>query len=142
MSFEKLDTKDTEVKEGRSCVILCNFNQKEIKTVSNLAGMIGIRDRIVLSYKNGNSIVKDVIEGNILSDAEDGIKNKAIIFNNIPGAKMGIFIENLKKFRVNNVLKATVTETSKEWTINVLLKNLVAERIAMKTGKDFEHDAE
>ena len=142
MSFEKLDVKDTEVKYGRSCVILCNFNAKEIKTVSNLAGMIGIRDKIVISYKNGNSIVKDVLEGNILNDSEDGIKNKAIIFNNIPGAKMGIFIENLKKFRVNNVLKATVTETSREWTVNVLLKNLVAERIAMKTGKDFEHDEE
>ena len=38
MSFEKLDVKDTEVKDGRSCVILCNFNAKEIKTVSNLAG--------------------------------------------------------------------------------------------------------
>ena len=142
MSFEKLDVKDTEVKDGRSCVILCNFNAKEIKTVSNLAGMIGIRDKIVISYKNGNSIVKDVLEGNILNDSEDGIKNKAIIFNNIPGAKMRIFIENLKKFRVNNVLKATVTETSREWTVNVLLKNLVAERIAMKTGKDFEHDEE
>ena len=142
MSFEKLDVKDTEVKDGRSCVILCNFNAKEIKTVSNLAGMIGIIDKIVISYKNGNSIVKDVLEGNILNDSEDGIKNKAIIFNNIPGAKMGIFIENLKKFRVNNVLKATVTETSREWTVNVLLKNLVAERIAMKTGKDFEHDEE
>ena len=142
MSFEKLDVKDTEVKDGRSCVILCNFNAKEIKTVSNLAGMIGIRDKIVISYKNGNSIVKDVLEGNILNDSEDGIKNKAIILNNIPGAKMGIFIENLKKFRVNNVLKATVTETSREWTVNVLLKNLVAERIAMKTGKDFEHDEE
>ena len=142
MSFEKLDVKDTEVKDGRSCVILCNFNAKEIKTVSNLAGMIGIRDKIVISYKNGNSIVKDVLEGNILNDSEDGIKNKAIIFNNIPGAKMCIFIENLKKFRVNNVLKATVTETSREWTVNVLLKNLVAERIAMKTGKDFEHDEE
>ncbi|MDZ5001385.1 DUF3783 domain-containing protein, partial [Clostridium perfringens] len=36
----------------------------------------------------------------------------------------------------------TVTETSIEWTVNVLLKNLVAERIALKTGKDFSHDEE
>ena len=139
MSFELLDTKDTKTEEGRSCVILCNFNGKEAKTVGNLAGMIGLRDRINISYKNGNTLVKDVIEGNLLDDAEDGIKSKAIIFNNVPGNKIGLFIENLKKFRLNNALKATVTETSREWTVDILLKNLVAEKIAMQTGKDYEH---
>lgn len=139
MSFELLDTKDTKIEEGRSCVILCNFNGKEAKTVGNLAGMIGLRDRINISYKNGNTLVKDVIEGKLLDDAEDGIKNKAIIFNNVPGNKIGLFIENLKKFRLNNALKATVTETSREWTVDILLKNLVAEKVAMQTGKDYEH---
>lgn len=140
MSFELLDTKETQANEGRSCVILCNFNPKEVKTVSNLAGMLGIRDKIVISYKNGNTVVKDVLAGNILNDAEDGVKSKAIIFNNVPGAKIGLFIENLKKFRLNNVLKATVTETSNEWTVDVLLKNLAAEHIAMKSGKNYDHE--
>ena len=52
---------------------------------------------------------------------------------------MGVFIENLKKFRINNVLKATVTETSKEWTVNLVLKNLVAERVALSKGIDLDH---
>ena len=140
MSFELLDTKETKVDEGRSCIILCNFIAKEVKTLGNLAGMLGIRDKIVVSYKNGNTLVKDIIDGEILSDAEEGIKSKAIIFNNIPGAKIGLLINNLKKFRLNNVLKATVTETSKEWTLNILLKNLVEEKLAMQTGKDYEHE--
>lgn len=140
MSFELLDTKETKANEGRSCIILCNFNAKEVKTVGNLAGMLGIRDKIVVNYKNGNTLVKDVLEGNILNDAEDGIKSRAIIFNNIPGAKIGLVIENLKKFRLNNVLKATVTETSREWTINVLLNNLAAEKIAMQSGKSYDHE--
>ena len=140
MSFELLDTKETKVESGRSCVILCNFGAKEVKTLGNLAGMLGIRDKVVISYKNGNTLVKDVIDNKILDDAEDGVKNKAIIFNNIPGAKISLLINNLKKFRLNNVLKATVTETSKEWTVNVLLKNLVAEKIAMQTGKDYNHE--
>ena len=140
MSFELLDTKETTTEEGRSCLILCNFNGKEAKTVSNLAGMLGIRDKVLINYKNGNTLVKDVINNNLLTDAEDGVKNKAIIFNNISGNKIGLFIENLKKFRLNNVLKATVTETSREWTVDVLLKNLAAEKVAMQTGKDFEHE--
>ncbi|WP_300383374.1 DUF3783 domain-containing protein, partial [Clostridium sp.] len=73
---------------------------------------------------------------------EEGIKNKAIIFNNISGVKIGLFIENLKKFRLNNVLKASVTDTSKEWTINYLIKNLIAEKIAMKSGKELDHEEE
>ena len=140
MSFELLDTKETKANEGRSCIILCNFDAKEVKTISNLAGMLGIRDKVVLSYKNGNTLVKDVINGNILNDAEEGIKDKAVIFNNIPGAKISLFINNLKKFRLNNILKAAVTETSQEWTVNVLLKNLVAEKIAMQTGQEFDHE--
>ena len=140
MSFELLDTKETTINEGRSCIILCNFNGKEVKTVGNLAGMLGIRDKVVVNYKNGNTLVKDALEGNILNDAEDGIKHRAIIFNNIPGAKIGLVIENLKKFRLNNVLKATVTETSREWTINVLLNNLAAEKIAMQSGKSYDHE--
>ncbi|WP_066894074.1 DUF3783 domain-containing protein [Clostridium nigeriense] len=140
MSFELLDTKETTINEGRSCIILCNFNGKEVKTVGNLAGMLGIRDKIVISYKNGNTLVKDVLDGNLLNDAEDGVKSRAIIFNNIPGAKIGLFIENLKKFRLNNVLKATVTETSKEWTVDILLKNLAAEKIAMQSGKSYDHE--
>ncbi len=100
MSFELLDTKETKADEGRSCIILCNFNVKEVKTLSNLAGMLGIRDKVVINYKNGNTLVKDVINGNILNDAEDGIKNKAIIFNNIFCKIISIFIRNSQiKFR-------------------------------------------
>ena len=47
---------------------------------------------------------------------------------------MNIFIENLKKVRVNNVLKAVVTETSIEWTVNEVLSNLLAERVAISKG--------
>ncbi|MDV4149657.1 DUF3783 domain-containing protein [Clostridium sp. AL.422] len=140
MSFELIDTKETKANDGRSCILLCNFNIKEIKTLSNLAAMLGIRDKVVLTYKNGNTLIKDVLSGNIKNDSEDGMKNKAIIFNNIPGAKIGFFIDSLKKFRLNNVLKAAVTETSQEWTVNVLLKNLEAEKIAMQTGQEFDHE--
>ena len=47
---------------------------------------------------------------------------------------MNIFIENLKKVRVNNVLKAVVTETSVNWSVNEVISNLVAERTAISKG--------
>ena len=134
MSFDKLDIKDNTTREGRACILLCNLGGKDLQKVKNCAMILGIRDQIILNSKNGNTVIKDVLDNNINTECEDGRKERAIIFNAIPPAKMNIFIENLKKVRVNNVLKAVVTETSIDWTVNEVLSNLVAERIAISKG--------
>lgn len=139
MSFEKIDINDKEVKEGRNCIIICNFNAKELKAIKNFASILGVKDQIIISAKNGESIIKDVLDDSIDSNCEDGIKQKALIFNSISPAKINMFIENLKRIKINNILKASVTETSKEWSVNILISNLVAERIAIKAGKDAGH---
>ena len=74
-----------------------------------------------------------------MSDAKDGIKDRAIIFNNISEIKVSMFIDNMKKMRIAPSMKAVVTETSVEWTLNELLENLKAERRAEKKGKILEH---
>lgn len=134
MSFDKLDIKDSTAREGRACILLCNLAGKDLQKVKNCAMILGIRDQIILNSKNGNTVIKDVLDNNINTECEDGRKERAIIFNAIPPAKMNIFIENLKKVRVNNVLKAVVTETSIDWTVNEVLSNLVAEHIAISKG--------
>ena len=134
MSFDKLDIKDSTAREGRACILLCNLAGKDLQKVKNCAMILGIRDKIILNSKNGNTVIKDVLDNNINSECEDGRKERAIIFNAIPPAKMNIFIENLRKVRVNNVLKAVVTETSIDWTVNEVLSNLVAERVAISKG--------
>ena len=134
MSFDKLDIKDSTAREGRACILLCNLAGKDLQKVKNCAMILGVRDQIILNSKNGNTVIKDVLDNNINTECEDGRKERAIIFNAIPPAKMNIFIENLKKVRVNNVLKAVVTETSIDWTVNEVLSNLVAERIAISKG--------
>ena len=134
MSFDKLDIKDSTAREGRACILLCNLAGKDLQKVKNCAMILGIRDQIILNSKNGNTVIKDVLDNNINTECEEGRKERAIIFNAIPPAKMNIFIENLKKVRVNNVLKAVVTETSIDWTVNEVLSNLVAERIAISKG--------
>ena len=93
-----------------------------------------IRDRICLYSKNGNSIIKDILEDKIDSNCEEGRKEKAIIFNNISNMKINMFIDNLKKIRINNVLKAIVTETSINWTLNEVIVNLLNERAAINNG--------
>ena len=134
MSFDKLDIKDNAAREGRACIIVSNIVGKDLQKVKNCAMILGIRDQIIINSKNGNTVISDLLENNINSECEDGRKERAIIFNSIAPAKMDIFIENLKKVRVNNVLKAVVTETSVNWSVNEVISNLVAERTAISKG--------
>ena len=134
MSFDKLDIKDNAAREGRACIIVSNIVGKDLQKVKNCAMILGIRDQIIINSKNGNTVISDLLENNINSECEDGRKERAIIFNSIAPAKMNIFIENLKKVRVNNVIKAVVTETSVNWSVNEVISNLVAERTAISKG--------
>lgn len=134
MSFERLDKNKVSDNDVRSCVLLCNFNGKELQAIKNYASILGLRDQIYLYSKNGDSIIKDILENNIDSNCEDGRKEKAIIFNNISNIKINMFIDNLKKLRINNILKAVVTETSVNWTVNELILNLLNERAAINSG--------
>lgn len=134
MSFERLDKNNVLENDVRSCVLLCNFNGKELKAVKNYASILGLRDQICLYSKNGDSIIKDILEDKVDSNCEDGRKEKAIIFNNISNMKISMFIDNLKKIRINNVLKAVVTETSINWTVNEIIDNLLNERAAINSG--------
>lgn len=134
MSFDKLDIKDNSEREGRACIIICNLGGKELQAVKNYGALLGIRDQIVLHSKNGDTLIKDVLENNVDSECTEGRKEKAIIFNAISPAKMNLFIENLRKVRVNNVLKAIVTDTSINWSVNTVISNLVEERAAINKG--------
>lgn len=125
----------------RGCVILCNFNDKEFKTIKVYAGMMGIKDLIRVSYKNGNCLVNDILNDKITEEnIENPIKDRAIIFNSLEDKKVGIFIDNMKKMRTAPAMKAIVTETSIEWTLNRLLENLKEERRLEKQGKILEHN--
>ena len=78
MSFERLDRDNTLDNGARSCVLLCNFNAKEIKAVKNYASILGLKDQICLNSKNGNSIIKDILEDNIDSNCEIGRKESKL----------------------------------------------------------------
>lgn len=139
MSFENMKEAKINNTHERSCIMIVNFNAKEQSMIRNVSSLMGIKDQIILKDKNNNSIVRELLNSNILDDCNNGIKDKAIIFNNIPHAKINAFLGSLKKVKINNILSAVVTETSIDWTLNKLLMNLVEERKAMKSGKIVKH---
>jgi hypothetical protein len=139
MPFKQIDINNKEITTDRNCIIVYNFQGKELQAIKNFSSMLSIRDQIFINSKNENSKIKDILENNILTDSNGTIKEKAIIFNSISPAKINVFIENVKKIKISNILFATVTETSKDWTVNTLITNLAAERKAIKSGNFNEH---
>lgn len=138
MSFEKMNSVGID-NETRSFVILYNFNAKETSMIKNICNMFGIRDQVILSPKNANSTIRNIIDNNIDSACESGINQKSIIFNNVAHIKVSAFIDSLKKFRINRPLIAVTTEGNIDWDLNTLVYHLLEERIAMKSGKTVKH---
>ena len=138
MTFEKMGNSNVNV-EDRSFVILYNFNPKENTMIKNICNMYGIRDQVILTPKNANSVVKDIIINKIDNTCDNGLNNKSIVFNNVSHIKISAIIDSLKKFRVQRPLIAMTTESNLNWNLNTLISNLIEERTAMKSGKIVKH---
>lgn len=138
MSFSKIN--DIEIdKDSRSFVIVYNFNNKEITNIKSVCRLFGIKDIEVLSRKNSNSKISDIIDNKIESSEEEGINQKSMIFNNISPMKVSSVVDSLKKFRMSRPLVAFVTENNINWTLNELVFNLLEERNAFQKGKIVKH---
>lgn len=138
MDFKNINTLPT-YNDDRVCVLLYNFNAKDLGMLKNICNLIGLKDQIILMPKNATTLVKDILNNNIDESCEDGLKHNAVIFNNVDHVKINSFMEALKKFRVQRPLIAVVTETSIDWELNTVIQNLIEEREALKSGKTLNH---
>ena len=138
MSFTNISNLKND-DNARSFVMLYNFNAKEVVNLKNICRIFGIKDVEVLSRKYACSKVSDVIDGVISSSDEEGVNQKAIVFNNVNHARVNGLIDGLKKFRIGRPLMAFVTEDNVNWTFNNLLLNLLEERVALQQGKNTNH---
>lgn len=139
MAFEQLNKQDEKVIHDRSCMLLYHFTAQEIRMIQNAARLSGIRDFVILQHNEAHNTIRTILD-NKYEQGEEGIKEKAIIFNHIPSPRMNAFIEALKKCRVKRPLMAVVTETSIDWSVDILIHNLIAERSAISAGQYNEHE--
>ncbi|WP_455543996.1 DUF3783 domain-containing protein [Intestinibacter sp.] len=139
MTFKKINDNEQQNIHDRSCMILVNFNNKELTAIKTVSSFAGIKDRIVVNSKNGNAKIKDILDGNIADDNEEVWNEKAIIFNNIPTNRVSGFLDGLKKMKIRRPLTAMVTEVSIEWKLNTLIYNLKEERKAIAKGQFVDH---
>lgn len=138
MSFQNINKIDGSSNE-ENCAMLYNFSAKELAMLKNICGLIGVKNKIILTPKNGNTIIKDILNNELDNNCDMNLNHKAVIFNNIDSSKIHAFMDALKKFRMGLPLIAVVTETSIDWDLNTLISNLVEERSALKSGKKVNH---
>ncbi|MGN1033275.1 MAG: DUF3783 domain-containing protein, partial [Intestinibacter sp.] len=112
----------------------------ELTAIKTVSGFVGIKDRIVVNSKNGNTKIRDILDGNNSDDNEDIWSDKAVIFNNIPSNRVTGFLDSLKKMKIKRPLTAMVTEVSIDWSLNTLVYNLNEERKALAKGKVINHN--
>lgn len=139
MSFENIKQVRNEAIHERSCIMLYQFNDQEIKQIKNVARMIGIKECIELQSKHGGCTLREILDDQMNETEEASVKEKTIILNHIAPARMSMFIDTLKKYRMRRPIIAVITEQSIEWTLSHLLINLVNERVAISKGELNKH---
>ena len=141
MSFESIKNTDAHSTHPRACVIFSAFSPSELKQLKNVARLSGISEQIVIDGSYNATKLLDLLENPSLTPekTEHTLTQKALLFNNIPANRMHAFIENMKKCRIPRPLIAVVTETSIHWTLEELINNLAAERIALKNNQTTLH---
>ena len=132
MSFKEIKEIDNNFK---SSVIILNFNAKEQKLIKQILMINGIKSSIYIDNKNNLNTIIDILNNNIVENDKSSLRDKAIIFSGIPNNKVNSVLEGMKKLKLNNILKAVVTETSINWTIEELIKNLKEEKEGLSEGK-------
>lgn len=137
MSFEKM--KDLKEIHERSCMMVYHFSPKEMQAIRSVARLTGVKDIIVIEANGLETPVKDILENKMQTGEDAGIKEKAIVFNNVSSSKVNLFIEGLKKMRVARPLIAVVTEHSINWSFKELVMNLSEERAALRSGGQTAH---
>lgn len=137
MSFEKMQ--DLKEIHERSCMIVYHFSPKEMQAIRSVARLTGIKDIIVLEANQLDTRVEDILEDKVQTGEDAEIKEKAIVFNNVPSNKVNVFIEGLKKMRMARPLIAVVTEHSINWCFKELIVNLAEERIALRNNGQTAH---
>lgn len=140
MAFKKINDNEQNNIHDRSCIILVNFNNKEISSIKTVSSFAGIKDRIILTSKNGNTKIKDILDGKVLDDNENAWSEKVIIFNNISTNKVSGFLDGLKKMKLKRPLTAMVTDVSIDWKLDTLIYNLKEERKSIAKGQFVNHN--
>lgn len=130
--FKKLDGSD-ELLPGNRQIILCGMKIKEQEQIRKILKKCHLSADIVYpteEYEDDtmqeiNTLSADTGKGEVSS------LNRAIITAGTTQKEFQRFLDRVNKSTLKRSLWATLTETTKEWTLSKLLNELARERTVM-----------
>lgn len=132
MSFQKINKDEIKAPEGRECILTYGFTGKDLQMLKAYCTMVGVRDIIEIKQDTLDVKIQDILKDSIIkTEAEQGPKERAIVFNAFSGQKLNTFIGNFKSTGITQPLLATVTPTSIGWKFRDLVTELQRERAAI-----------
>lgn len=141
MSFQKIDKEDTQIPQGRECILVYGFGGKDYLKLKSLCAMIGVRDIIQIDKDMLGENIQNILDGNITkSECKESAAERAIILNAFSGQRLHTFLENFKKTGLIRPLMATVTPVSVKWSVLELITELQRERQAIERSTQALHE--
>lgn len=109
--------------ENNKCVLAYKLSDEELEKLK-----IANLKIIKLEPEMWDMKIKDIIDGFRFSKYKSDMPDeKFIIFNNCESQELHKII-NLVRSEIEGGILATVTPTTREWTLEFLLKHLISER--------------
>ncbi len=129
MGFSKIDPTRQERPEGRNCLLVYGYEQKDLLILDGLREETGISDLIQIEEERAGhplqALISDV-DGNLPYDA--ALPGPAIVFHAVSESELNSFLAGYRETGLKRALLAVTTPTSILWRFGDLLNELARER--------------
>jgi len=129
MTFKKVDTTNHQRPEGKACILVSGYNEKELTLILDYTKKVGIEN--LIEVKNQEMTLKQIIDA-VKDDIINEINEKAIVLNAISDKELNAFIHDFKTLGLPRPLFAVVTPTSINWKFKELVMELLEEKKAFQ----------
>lgn len=116
-------------------ILLCNFTSQELSTLRFLLRKLpGVRI-LPVERRNQGATIDSLLSGN--AEEQYGlIPGRMAVFAGAVGPFLSLLLDQLRQATKEPVLRATLTDTNRSWSLSQLYEELKAEEAALKKAKN------
>ena len=109
-------------------ILICGMGEIEYEAVCKMCEKEGFDKPVIAFEGHKDLLIKQLLKEQPDTDNKKAMKERMILFNEMPHQEIIRFIETYKKYGFSKPLFCMVTETNLEWSLEYLLDHLIQER--------------
>ena len=134
--MEALNNNDPYLFEGRKCLLVFGYDDKQVIKLKDLYNKMNITDIIVIEKNMINNTVEDIINDTYKKEiAKTIVPAKVILINGFSNNEVNQIVDIFKESQLIKPIFAVVTGTSKNWIFSKLTNELIMEKILLNKNK-------